>query len=45
MAISKNRYVKEETRRRSFQWVEYLADVDDVALTKEMFSKNSISST
>ncbi len=39
MVISKNRDVKEETRRRSFQWVEYLADVDDVALTKEMFSR------
>ena len=39
MVISKNRDVKEETRRRSFQWVEYLADVDDVVLTKEMFSR------
>ena len=39
MVISKNRDVKEETRRRSFQWVEYLVDVDDVVLTKEMFSR------
>ncbi|MFJ7827891.1 McrC family protein [Psychrobacillus sp. NPDC096623] len=38
--LSKNRYIKDETRRRSFQLIEYLVDVDEVALTKEVFSKS-----
>jgi 5-methylcytosine-specific restriction enzyme subunit McrC len=38
-AISGNRYVKEETRRRSFSFLDYLPEVDSLHLTKEIFSK------
>lgn len=38
--LSKNRYIKKETRRRSNQLAEYIGKVDEVALTKEMFSRS-----
>lgn len=37
MAIRKNRYVKVETRRRSYKWLDSLVGVGYVALTREMF--------
>ncbi|WP_338472821.1 hypothetical protein R4Z10_08885 [Niallia sp. XMNu-256] len=36
--ICKNRYVKEETRIRSFTYLDYLAEVDTPPLTAESFS-------
>lgn len=38
-AICVNRYVKEETRKRSFMYLELMAEVDNLPLTKEVFSK------
>jgi 5-methylcytosine-specific restriction enzyme subunit McrC len=38
-AICTNRYIKEETRKRSFVYMEYIPEVDTVPLTKEIFSK------
>ncbi|WP_042347810.1 5-methylcytosine restriction system specificity protein McrC [Bacillus massiliigorillae] len=38
-AICRNRYVKEETRVKSFIDLELLTEIDDIALTKEMFSR------
>ena len=37
-AICKNRYVKEETRIRSFTFLDYLLEVDSLSLTKEIFT-------
>ena len=36
--ICKNRYVKEETRIRSFTFLDYLLEVDSITLTKEIFT-------
>lgn len=38
-AICVNRYVKEETRERSFMYLELMAEVDNLPLTKEVFSR------
>jgi 5-methylcytosine-specific restriction enzyme subunit McrC len=38
-AISVNRFVKEETRKRSFSYLDYLPEVDMVTLSKEIFLK------
>jgi 5-methylcytosine-specific restriction enzyme subunit McrC len=38
-AICVNRYVKEETRKRSFAYLEYMPEVDTLPLTKEIFLK------
>lgn len=35
--LSRNRLVKEETRIRCYKWVERLAQVEDIKLTKRMF--------
>lgn len=40
MAISKNRYVKKDTRLRSYRWAEDLTEVSDVVLTKEMIVRS-----
>lgn len=36
-----NRFVKEETRIRSFKWLELFSDVENVKLSKEMFLRNN----
>jgi 5-methylcytosine-specific restriction enzyme subunit McrC len=38
-AICGNRYVKEETRKRSFTYLEYMPEVDTPPLTKAIFQK------
>ncbi|MBM7587316.1 5-methylcytosine-specific restriction endonuclease McrBC regulatory subunit McrC [Bacillus pakistanensis] len=38
-AICVNRYVKEETRKRSFMYLELIPEVDTPPLTKELFSR------
>jgi 5-methylcytosine-specific restriction enzyme subunit McrC len=38
-AICRNRYVKEETRKQSFMYLEYMPEVDTISLTKGLFSK------
>ncbi|MDQ1002638.1 5-methylcytosine-specific restriction enzyme subunit McrC [Neobacillus niacini] len=38
-AISVNRFVKEETRKRSFSYLDYLPEVDMPPLSKEIFLK------
>jgi 5-methylcytosine-specific restriction endonuclease McrBC regulatory subunit McrC len=38
-AISVNRYVKKETRKRSFMYMELMPEVDSPPLTKENFSR------
>lgn len=38
-AISVNRYVKKETRKRSFMYMELIPEVDSPPLTKENFSR------
>ncbi|MEB1809579.1 MAG: hypothetical protein LPK26_20165 [Bacillaceae bacterium] len=37
--ISVNRYIKEETRKRSFMYMEQLPEVDTLQLTREVFHK------
>jgi len=38
-AITGNRYVKEETRKRSFMYMELMPEVDSSMLTKDIFSR------
>lgn len=39
IAICRNRYIKEETRKQSFMYIEYMPEVDEIPLTKGLFSK------
>jgi 5-methylcytosine-specific restriction enzyme subunit McrC len=38
-SICVNRYVKEETRKRSFHYLELISEVDPIPITREVFSR------
>jgi 5-methylcytosine-specific restriction enzyme subunit McrC len=38
-SLCRNRYIREETRKQSFKYLEYMPDVDAIPLTKGIFSK------